>query len=105
MGVSLTVEKGFWFSAHEQWKNLFLPYYLSPTYKQLRDNSEKVRIWNSIDKKIPGLYASMSGPASTNAQDTGYFSDSGIPEVSFNEVKFSSLVTPYGSYPLLLANK
>jgi hypothetical protein len=72
------VEKGFWFSAHEQWKNLFMPYYLSPTYKRIQWNNERARIWHSADKNIPGLYASMAGPAETNTEDTGYFSDSGI---------------------------
>ena len=26
LGKEITVEKGWWFSAHEQWKHLFMPY-------------------------------------------------------------------------------
>lgn len=29
----VTVQKGWWFSAHEQWKYLFLPYLQSPLNK------------------------------------------------------------------------
>lgn len=37
--TSITVEKGWWFSSHEQWKLLFLPYHLSPTYKRVMINN------------------------------------------------------------------
>ncbi|CAM6002084.1 unnamed protein product [Sphagnum balticum] len=47
----------------------------------------------------------MAGPAENNVEDTGYFSASGVPEISFNAVTFDKLVTPYGAYPLLLINK
>lgn len=37
--VLITVERGYTFSTHEQWKNLFLPYYLSLTYKRIQRNN------------------------------------------------------------------
>jgi hypothetical protein len=37
--VNITVEKGYWFSSHEQWKNLFLPYSRSNTYSYIQYNN------------------------------------------------------------------
>lgn len=33
LNKNITVEQGFWYSSHEQWKRLFLPYSLSTTYR------------------------------------------------------------------------
>jgi hypothetical protein len=35
----ITVERGWWFSSHEQWKLLFMPYKLSPTFKRVQLNN------------------------------------------------------------------
>jgi hypothetical protein len=37
--ANITVEKGWWFSAHEQWKNLFMPYNDVPIYKKIQMNN------------------------------------------------------------------
>ena len=71
--TNITVERGYWFSSHEQWKNLFLPYYRSSTYKYIQVNNELARVWNSFEKDLPGMYGAMAGPAEDNKQDTGYF--------------------------------
>lgn len=76
---NVTVERGYWFSAHEQWKNLFLPYYLSGTYWKIFTNGEKVRTWNSVQKGINGLYAATTGTANSNKDSLDYFADCGIP--------------------------
>jgi hypothetical protein len=55
-----------------------MPYYLSPTYSKIQQNNEKARTWHSVDKKLVGMYASVTGLADTNDQDPGYFSDCGI---------------------------
>lgn len=34
----ITVEKGWWFSAHEQWKHLFMPYQDVPIYREIMEN-------------------------------------------------------------------
>lgn len=34
-GVNITVEKGYFYSSHEAWKNIFMPYYVSPTYRRI----------------------------------------------------------------------
>lgn len=51
------------------------------------------------------MYASVSGPASTNYEDTGYFSDAGIQEIAFNSITFDRIVTPYSSFPVFLVSK
>lgn len=103
-GQKVTVERGFWFSSHEQWKVLFMPYGLSSTFLRIRANNERARSWHSADNSIPGLYGCQAGPAETNTEDTGYYC-SGIPEIASQKITFDKLVTPYGSFPLLLVNK
>lgn len=84
---TITAERGWWFSAHEQWKNLFMPYNISKTYWGIFENNEKVRTWNSREKGINGLYASTTGTANSNDDKLDYFADCGVREVSFQEVK------------------
>ena len=50
------------------------------------------------------MYGCQADPAENNTQDTGYYC-SGIAEIAFQPVLFDKLVTPYGSYPLLLLDK
>lgn len=50
------------------------------------------------------MYGCQAGPASSNTEDTGYYC-SGIAEIAFQPITFDKLVTPYGSYPLLLLDK
>lgn len=50
----ITVQRGWWFSSHEQWKFLELPYLDVPISKRVFINGEKVRTINSNAKKIPG---------------------------------------------------
>ena len=84
-GKSITVERGFWFSSHEQWKLLFLPYYTSQTYKTIQLNNEKARSWHSVDNSLPGMFGCQAGPAEDNTEDTGYFC-SGIEEIAFQKI-------------------
>lgn len=75
---NITVEKGWWYSAHEQWKNLFMPYLDVSIYKTIQTNNEKARTWNSVDLHICGMFASVTGPAKTNSDNMDYYSDCGI---------------------------
>jgi hypothetical protein len=103
-GVLVTAERGFWFSSHEQWKLLFMPYRLSPAFARVMLNNERVRAWHSVDAQLPGMYGCQAGPADNNTVDTGYFC-SGIQEVASQKITFDKLVTPYGCFPLLLASR
>ena len=104
MAKNITVEKGFWYSSHEQWKRIFMPYHLSPTYKEVSLNGEKARVWNSIDNGINGLYGATTGTANSNNDSLDYFADCGIPSIAFQQVRHLEEITPYGSFPVILAN-
>jgi hypothetical protein len=82
----LTVQKGWWFSAHETWKYLFLPYLSSPINKQIFLNGEKVRTWNSNLNKFPGMFASITSTIASNDEGLNYFSDCGVQEAAFEKV-------------------
>ena len=99
------MEKGWWFSAHEQWKHLFLPYEDVDIYRVIMENKEKVRTWHSVDQHISGMYASVTGPARDNIENMDYYSDCGVQAVSFNPVGQEMMVTPYSVFPVLLVNR
>ncbi|KJE90716.1 hypothetical protein CAOG_08566 [Capsaspora owczarzaki ATCC 30864] len=105
--ATFTVQRGWWFSSHETWKYMMLPYVLSPTNYRVFLNGERARTHFSANSNpaISGLFASVSGWAATNDQDTGYFSDCGIQQIAFNNVTHDMLVTPYGAFPVILASQ
>jgi hypothetical protein len=49
----ITVQRGWWFSSHEQWKYLEMPYLEVPINKRVFLNGERARTWNSALKGIP----------------------------------------------------
>ena len=51
------------------------------------------------------MYASVTGPARTNAENMDYYSDCGIQSISFNPVNHELMVTPYSVFPVLLVNR
>ena len=80
---NITVQEGFWFSAHEQWKILELPYMMTSA-KDVFMNCERARSWHSYSDHIPGLYASVNGvPGSCTP---GYVSACGIQSIASQTV-------------------
>jgi len=53
--------RGYWFSAHETWKYLFLPYNNVPLTHNLIANGEKARTWDAYQNNIHGMFASVNG--------------------------------------------
>ncbi len=103
--VNITVQRGFWFSAHEQWKYLMLPYHHSHTNWRVFRNGERARTWYArtyIDS--PGLWASVNGPIPNDNGSFPYYSDCGIPEIAFQPVTHDDVITPYGAFSLILAS-
>ncbi|MBI4971211.1 MAG: 6-phosphogluconolactonase, partial [Candidatus Omnitrophica bacterium] len=98
----LTTLKGFWFSSHEMWKYLILPYTDDPTVRQIFENGERARTWNSALNKIPGLFASAHDVVTGN-QNPAYLAESGIPELALQPVKNKKVVAPYAVFPVMLA--
>ncbi|KAL0482233.1 hypothetical protein AKO1_011119 [Acrasis kona] len=101
---NITVERGWWFSSHEKWKYLNLPYRSVEINKRLFINGEKARTWYSYMNNIPGMFASVTSPTRTGSYDPGYLSACGIQSISFETVQHTDVVTPYGAYPVILAS-
>lgn len=103
--ANITTQRGWWFSAHEQWKYLMLPYRLSPTNGRVFENGERARTWYArFYKHSPGLWASVNGPIDSDNMSFPYYSDCGIGPLAFQNVTHDDVVTPYGAFPLFLAS-
>lgn len=100
-GTKITVQRGFWFSAHENWKYLELPYLDVPLHEKLFRNCERARVRYSADNNIPGLYASVSN-WTTSGPVAQYFGNVGIEQIAFLPSITRDLLTPYGSMLLML---
>eukprot|EP00931_Biecheleriopsis_adriatica_P103175 TRINITY_DN78043_c0_g1_i1.p1 TRINITY_DN78043_c0_g1~~TRINITY_DN78043_c0_g1_i1.p1 ORF type:complete len:707 (-),score=131.91 TRINITY_DN78043_c0_g1_i1:142-2262(-) len=105
-GENITVQRGFWASAHEQWKLLVLPYLDIPLVKKIFVNTERARLLNSIDHNFPGLFASSHAPSNAHClQDSDYCSDEGVSGMSQIGVQWTidkMSVTPYAAFPSIL---
>eukprot|EP01102_Stenamoeba_stenopodia_P001672 TRINITY_DN11510_c0_g1_i1.p1 TRINITY_DN11510_c0_g1~~TRINITY_DN11510_c0_g1_i1.p1 ORF type:complete len:553 (+),score=122.93 TRINITY_DN11510_c0_g1_i1:63-1661(+) len=99
--TSITCQEGWWFSSHEQWKYMELPYTDIPINNRVFLNGERARTWNSALKNYPGLFASVNDVSSNNSIPD-YLSASGIEEIAF-QPSTNRVVTPYASFPVWLA--
>jgi hypothetical protein len=105
-GKTVTVQEGFWFSTHEQWKALLLPYY-TPELDIVRRvfyNAEVVRTFDAQEANSPGLLASINDVTDGSEDIPDYISAAGIPGISFQEIERRDIITPYGSFGLMLHN-
>jgi len=100
---NITCQKGWWFSSHEQWKYLLLPYNDVPVNRRIFVNGERARAYNSFYKRIPGMFSSVTNV--THPTKSGYLSACGIQEIAFENVTVKDVVTPYAVYPIFLANQ
>jgi hypothetical protein len=101
----VTVQRGFWFSSHEQWKYFYLPYRDIDLQRRLFINGEKVRVYHSAENRIPGLYASVASDAKPGTYQVDYWSACGIQQIASQRIEHKSVVTPYGSFPVIMANE
>lgn len=83
LGKNITVQKGWWFSSHETWKYLFLPYNQVQITRDLLRNGEKVRTWDAYANSLPGMFASVNGNLTNNNDTMQYLSACGIQQVAF----------------------
>jgi len=112
---SIAVQQGFWYSAHEQWKLLALPYMQSPIVAKVFENVERARLYDASSREIPGLYASVGEPeqssglalGSSPSPSTckGYCSAVGVQDVAVNGIITDRVITPYGAYPSMLVDR
>lgn len=102
----ITVQEGFWFSSHEQWKYLELPYLTaSATNRRVFFNGERARTQHSAANAIPGLYASVTDVCPPGKTPPTYISATGIQSIASQIVQRRDVLTPYGAYPVILAHK
>ncbi|CAK63157.1 unnamed protein product (macronuclear) [Paramecium tetraurelia] len=101
----ISVQRGWWFSAHEQWKYLFMPYTHDQIQLNLLINGEKVRTWDARNNGKPGMFASITSNITKNEDQVDYYSACGIEEVSYIPVTYRHLVTPYSTMTMFLANQ
>lgn len=105
-GENITVQRGFWASAHEQWKLLVLPYLDIPLVKQVFVNTERARLIHSIDHDFPGLFASSHAPSDAHClNDSDYCSPEGVGGMSQIPVEWTMgrlSVTPYAAFPSII---
>ncbi|KAG5950484.1 hypothetical protein E4U53_004966, partial [Claviceps sorghi] len=102
----ITVQEGYWFSSHESWKVLELPYYDVNLVKRLYHNAERARTCNSVVTEMPGLFASVNNSTNVTTDEImGYISAAGIPAVASQKEQYHDVVTPYGAWPTMLFDK
>ena len=103
----ITVQKGFWFSSHEQWKLLEMPYLDIPLVKRVFHNAERVRTCNSVLMgRNAGMFASVNNITDpTTGQIDGYISYAGIPSISVQQEQELDVITPYSVFPTILFNR
>jgi hypothetical protein len=105
-GDKISVEQGYWFSSHEQWKFMELPYFDSDVANRVYLNGERARSHFSWQKKYAGLFAAVTNVTepSNSALNTfpNYVSAAGIQEIASQPVQTNDLFTPYGAFPLIL---
>jgi hypothetical protein len=101
----ITVQQGFWFSTHEQWKTLLLPYVNNldlPLVHKLFQNAEKARTWDAVSNHLPGLLASINDVTDGSQTIPDYASACGVPEIASQPIERRDILTPYGSFGLFL---
>ncbi|MFC2140638.1 hypothetical protein ACFLQ1_02835, partial [Candidatus Auribacterota bacterium] len=111
-GKKITVRQGHWYSAHEMWNFLVLPYVDSPLICEVIRLGEVARTIHSRENNIPGLFASVNAPDSPNTirmlrklgRKYNYISSAGIQALASQKVNFANVVAPYAAFPVILQN-
>jgi hypothetical protein len=101
--ISITVQEGYWFSSHEQWKYLNLPYTDSDINNRVFRNGERARTHYSNYNNQPGLYGCLNGVADSDTDNGGYHCE-GIVQIAEQSIDYFGVTTGYGAMPLFLAS-
>jgi len=104
----ITVQRGWRFSAHEQWKFLQLPYLDNDLARRVFLNAERARSWDARLRALPGMMAASYRPPKAIESNPVYMDTLGVHSVSsgYTEPSESDLVvSPYGAYPLIMADR
>ncbi|EFA85167.1 GPI anchored protein [Heterostelium album PN500] len=79
------------------------PYTDIPVQKRLLSNNEKARTIFSYLNKYPGMYGAAYQPNVTGG-DYNYITGFGIGDLAMARIQEYGFFTPYGAFPVLLAN-
>ena len=101
---TFTVSRGHWFSGHEDWGYLVLPFRDVPIADRVFKNSQRARTAWSAEHGWSGLMASTHKPVPGNELD-GYVSALGIPGIAKMKTEAKPIFAPYASFPLALVDK
>lgn len=102
----ITVESGWRFSAHEEWKYLVLPYLENDETKRILRNSERARTWDAHLRGLGGMMAAAYRPVPNS--HPMYMDTLGIQSISYGytePAKEDLVVSPYGTFPLILVER
>ncbi len=100
----ITASRGHWFSAHEDWGYLVLPFRDVPIADQLFRNAQRARTAWSLEHGWRGLLASTHQPVSGNVVPK-YVSALGVPPLGKLPTVAHPIFAPYATFPLALVDK
>ncbi|MFC2140103.1 hypothetical protein ACFLQ1_00100 [Candidatus Auribacterota bacterium] len=101
-GERITVRQGYWYSSHEMWAFLILPYRDIPLINEIFLLGEKARTYYSAENSIPGLLASANTPFTGKE---GYIGNLGVPSLATSgDSIYQHMVAPYAAFPTILAD-
>jgi hypothetical protein len=101
--LRISVVEGNWFSSHEEWGFLVLPFRDVQIADRLFVNAQKARTAYSASHGWPGLFASTNAPAPDGTP--GYLSALGVPSIARAPVSAQLVFAPYAAFPLALVDK
>ena len=97
--------EGHWFSSHEDWGFLVLPYRDLPVADRLFQNGQRVRTSYSARRGLSGLFASTHRPVKRDGGQLRYENASGIQSVAKDTVRGGKpIMAPYAAFPLALVD-
>ncbi|HUS63724.1 MAG TPA: hypothetical protein VMZ28_04235 [Kofleriaceae bacterium] len=102
----VTVVRGHWFSSHEDWGFLVLPFRDLPVADRLFQNGQRVRTQHSAGRGWSGLFASTHRPIAGDSDQLAYENAAGIQEVAVDTVRAGDpIFAPYAAFPLAMVDR
>ena len=99
---SVAVQRGWYFSAHELWKLLVLPYLDVPLARRVTANGERARTQHAKATGAGGL------PGACYTSEPSVYSNFGVPPLALSANSMPAerqMSTPYGAFPLILVDR
>jgi hypothetical protein len=83
-----------------------MPYYSDdlPVVRKVLHNAEVARTADAVISHLPGLLASINDVTNGSQDIPGYISAAGVESIAFEPVSRRDVITPYGSYGIMLTD-